>query len=275
MAKKSANVVIVSLCKSEEILIGCLHTLSKVDKDKIVKVVVILSAEEEVRTEFKKQMLNSCIKDFPVTYVESDAGQSFAENCNLGTKHIEDGELLFLNDDTKVSPTFMDRPLEILEKDASVGIVGSKCLFPERTIQHAGIVFLARVGLQVCEHCFTKYEADHWLVNMEREFQAITGACMLIKESLWKSRADANVFNTKFVNGFEDLDLCFHAKHVFDLKTVYTGKSEIIHYEGLSRSYGDRDMKANVKTFLELWGKKLKIDYDTIFNPSYNLYKPS
>jgi GT2 family glycosyltransferase len=267
---KSANVIIVSLCKSASLLARCLHALEQVPGFQDLHVVVVLSADDVRRAKFERELSSMYCYPDNVLRIVTSPGLSFAENSNIGAKHAKEGHFLFLNDDTVVDPNFMERPLQILDQDPTVGVVGSRCLFPSGRIQHAGIVFLSRCGTQIAEHCFVGYEGNHWLVNIEREFQAVTGACLFVRGAFW--REAFKEFDTSYRNGFEDLDLCFTARCSWNLKVVYAPSSKLIHHEGFSRESADRNMKGNIRNFLSRWAPEIDIDYDLIHDPDYRLY---
>ena len=70
----------------------------------------------------------------------------------------------------------------------SAGIVGAKLLFPNGTVQHAGVV--------ICQdgnppHIYAGFPADHPAVNKSRRFQAVTAACMLVRREAFERPADS------------------------------------------------------------------------------------
>ena len=84
----------------------------------------------------------------------------------------------------------------------AAGIVGAKLLFPNETVQHAGVV--------ICQdgnprHLYAGFPADHPAVNVSRRFQAVTAACMLVRREAFER---AGGFDEAFRNCLEDIDLC-------------------------------------------------------------------
>lgn len=102
-----------------------------VDKKSIGKIVVGWTGEEQPA----EQDINMLGLD--VTF-ESLGKYNFAENNNyLVDKHCMSEAVLFLNDDIELVEDSVTSCLKWLE-DHSIGTVGIKLLYPDKTIQHAG-----------------------------------------------------------------------------------------------------------------------------------------
>src|SRR5262249_6245352 len=64
---------------------------------------------------------------------------NFSRLCNEGARWAAGDHLLFLNNDTEVlTPDWLERLL-LIERHPEVGAVGATLLYPDRTLQHAGI----------------------------------------------------------------------------------------------------------------------------------------
>ena len=127
----------------------------------------------------------------------------FGVACNQGASEARSDYLLFLNNDTIALPRWLEPLINAVEGDAAVAMVGSRLLYADGTLQHAGVV-MSRL-FRTPYHIYRGVEGDHPAVNYAREFRAITGACMLVRRSIFETLGG---FDTGFRNGYEDIDLC-------------------------------------------------------------------
>ncbi len=174
-----------------------------------------------------------------------------------------DGEfVLFLNDDTEFDqPDWLDALMEHAQR-AAVGVVGARLLYPDRRVQHAGM-FLARNGIG--RHAF-RFEKEHdpgyfGLSLTQRNTIAVTGACMLVRRSVFDALGRFDEAH-EIVNN--DLDFCLRA-HQAGLLTVYTPYATVIHHELASRE-GLEDVY-DLGHFNSQWRTRFAAG-DPYFNPN-------
>ena len=188
-------------------------------------------------------------------YQRNTTNLGFAKANNAGARLSESPYLLFLNNDTIVTPGWLSEMVRIARSDRSVGIVGIKQLFPyTNTIYHTGIVF-APGGKP--EHLYPHLDASLTKVNKQREYQAVTGACLLIERALFD---DCGGFDEEYRNGYEDIDLCMQVRQR-RRKVVCCTSAYIYHYGQISEGRTADDDK-NAALFLERWSKHVKADRD-------------
>lgn len=177
----------------------------------------------------------------------------FASACNAGAEAAASSEyLLFLNNDTIASEDWLDALTRYADARPEVAVVGSKLLFPDGTIQHAGVVFnLAGDPLHIYAGC----AADHPAVNRSRSFQAVTAACCLVRRAGFD---EAGGFDTAYENDLEDVDLCLRLAEV-GLEVHYCHESVLVHLESASRGRpSGAGRSANV--YRERWGNRVRAD---------------
>ena len=180
----------------------------------------------------------------------------FAYACNQGTRQAFGNHIIFLNNDTEVTENWVDGLTKCLTSNRNIGIVGCKLLYPDSTVQHAGVAFSA---IKV-HHIYRNFAPSHPAVNKQREFQAVTAACMLVPRKLFLSLGG---FDESFINGFEDLDFCFRARSK-GYKVVYTPESVVIHHE--SKTPGRHNHHAhNARLFASRWLSSVDHDLDKIY----------
>jgi GT2 family glycosyltransferase/glycosyltransferase involved in cell wall biosynthesis len=191
----------------------------------------------------------------PVRYLRNSSNLGFAKGNNVGAALGCGRYLLFLNNDTLVQPGWLSEMLRICQADAAVGVVGIKQLFPyTNTIYHTGIVF-GPEGKP--EHLYPHLDASLPQVNKQRQYQAVTGACLLIDRALFD---ECGGFDERYRNGYEDVDLCLkvggRGRTVVCCTTAF-----IYHYGQISegRTAAD-DEKATL--FATTWSGRLRPDRD-------------
>ncbi len=198
----------------------------------------------------------------------------FGASCNDGAAVASATHyLVFLNNDTIPQPGWLDALVTEVEAHPRTAVVGSQLLFPNHTIQHAGVV--------ICQdryprHIYTGFPAHHPAVNKSRRFQVVTAACALYRRSVFEEQGG---FDVAFRNGYEDVDLCLRlgaAGH----EVRYCHRSVLFHLESLSRATRTADYLHNDALYQARWGERVRpdeFDYyveDGLLKVSYSDYYP-
>lgn len=190
--------------------------------------------------------------------VRSSTNQGFARACNAGGAAASGEWLVFLNNDTVAQPGWLTAMIAVVERDSRVAVVGSRLIFPQTgTIQHAGVSFGPS---RLPRHDYEHADADDEAINVDREVDAVTGACLLTARE-WFLRTGG--FDERFVNGFEDIDLCLRAKQE-ERQVMYCSKSTLLHYKSVSTGRLDRRVdSANITLFRRKWDKFIRDRLET------------
>ena len=162
-----------------------------------------------------------------LTAIRNPENLGFAKACNLAAREARGEFLLFLNNDTIPKPGWLGAMQDLICQDSTVGVVGSRLLYPDGTIQHAGIS-LDDHGLpyHVCRRMAG--EAPEALV--QRDFPAVTGACLLMRRSVFEKLRG---FDESYSMYVEDVDLCLRVWEV-GYRVVYCPRSVVTHFESAS-----------------------------------------
>lgn len=169
--------------------------------------------------------------DFRV--IRADVPFNWSALNNLAAQQARGEVLVFLNNDTEViDPHWLQRLAEnALRPD--VGVCGPLLLYPDRTIQHAGVV----IGMGGwADHVF-KGEAPVHNQNLfvspvlQRQVLAVTGACMVVARDTFDSLGG---FDESFIVCGSDVELCLRA-YARGLSTVYVARAVMIHHESKTR----------------------------------------
>ena len=170
--------------------------------------------------------------NFIVKRIECEFNYSYLNNEAVKICHGE--YLLFLNNDTEViQEDFLDYMVGYASLE-HVGCVGIKLLYPDKLVQHAGVV-LGFGGVAGHIYVANSYH-DNGLfgrVVMPYNYTAVTAACLLIKKSKFLS---VSGFDEELKVALNDVDL--------NLKMLDQGyynvclsNVEMLHYESKSRGY--------------------------------------
>lgn len=156
---------------------------------------------------------------------------NFSKLVNFGAQRARGNYLLLLNNDTEViTPDWIDRMLGISTRD-DVGAVGVKLIYPDGTLQHAGVC----VASSSASHYFKDMPREnHGYDNLEdhqRDLSAVTAACMMTSRRAFES---VGGFDESFAVAYNDVDFCLRLREK-GLLVVYTPMVELYHYESLSR----------------------------------------
>ncbi len=194
-------------------------------------------------------------KERRVRLVANTSHLGFAKACNQGARAARGDYLIFLNNDTIVTSGWLQGLSKVLEKDERIGIVGAKLLYPDKTIQHAGVAFddHKRVG-----HIYRGFHESHPAVNKGREFQVVTAACMMIRKSVFFA---AGGFDEHYQNGFEDVDLCFQVRSLGH-KVFYTPECVVYHLESKTPGRHAKE-RENSLYFQSRWQEQVQSDWLT------------
>ncbi len=184
----------------------------------------------------------------------------FSRGCNVGAEASSGRYILFLNNDMEVTPNWLDPMVTTLDNDPAVGITGAKLLFPDNTIQHAGVALVQNEDPKVeslsGEHIAYQKPVNYPDASQARYLQIVTGAALMIR---WEIFSDLAGFSSDYWNGNEDVDLCLRAGEA-GWKVVYRPESVIIHYESQSGPERWTHVRENVRLFNKTWKGRAKAD---------------
>jgi Glycosyltransferase like family 2 len=105
-------------------------------------------------------------------------------------------------------------------------------------------------------HAYRGFPADHPAVSRPRRFQAVTAACMLVRRVAFEGIGG---FDTGFVNGFEDVDLCLRIAQRGD-EIHYCPDSVLVHLEAATRGEDADVFRRNAEFLLERWRDRVSRD---------------
>lgn len=187
----------------------------------------------------------------------------FLLNCNHAASYANGKYLLFLNNDTQVQPGWLQPLVQLMEADASIGMVGSQLLFPDGSIQEAG-------GILWENGCACNYGrgcgsgAPEY--NYIREVDYISGASIMVRTDLWK---EIGGFDERYIPAYcEDSDFAFEVRR-HGKRVVYQPASKVVHFEGVSNG---TDVTKGIKGSQLLNMKKFREKWQEVLNTENHVY---
>lgn len=177
----------------------------------------------------------------------------FSASCNRGAEIAKGKFLIFLNNHTVTLPGWVEALVEVAERDRNIAVVGAKLLYPNNTIQHAGVLFRNFPFPVTPFHVYAGEPADYPEANVELDYDAVTAACMLVKRKIFEKLGG---FDERFVNGYEDVDFCLRVKDA-GYRIVYTPRSVVYHLESSSHGRFDRSIP-NIRILHNKWMGKVR-----------------
>lgn len=185
---------------------------------------------------------------------------------NTGAASAETDFVLFLNNDIEVVD---DEWLPALLEQAvrrEVGAVGARLLYPDGTLQHAGIVVGAGV---IGWHIFMGLPAgDTGYLGWDRivrPYSAVTGACLLSRRDVFEA---VGGFDESLEVAFNDVDYCLRVRDL-GLEVLYTPHCTLVHDEAVTR--GLAGYRPDGARFLAKWGRE-RIRTDPFYNPNLSRF---
>ncbi len=244
--------IIIPVMNNLEYTKQCLEALSLNTAYEPYEVIIIDNASTDGTGEFLK-----CLEG-NVKIITNGENLGFARSCNQGAMAAEGEFLVFLNNDTVPEPGWLDSMVSVADGNPDVAVVGSKLLYPDDRVQHAGVVFGCRESGLSISHIYKGIEREHPAVNYLREFNAVTAACMLVKRNVFLA---LDMFDEGFLNGYEDVDFCLRVREK-GLKIMYNPESTLLHYEESTEGRLDHGER-NTLHFLSKWKGKIEPDEET------------
>ena len=150
-------------------------------------------------------------------------------------------------------PGWLDALANYADSHPQAGAVGARLLYPDGTVQHAGVVFGEDRNPH---HIYAGFPGDHPAVMRSRRFQAVTAACMLVRRGTFESLGG---FDPAFRNGHEDVDLCLRLGDCGQ-EVHYCAQSLVLHLESVSRGRRTAEAAANGRLYRDRWAAHIHPD---------------
>jgi glycosyltransferase involved in cell wall biosynthesis/2-polyprenyl-3-methyl-5-hydroxy-6-metoxy-1,4-benzoquinol methylase len=195
---------------------------------------------------------------------------------NFAAREARGEVLVLLNNDVEViSPGWLTELVSQAVRPG-VGAVGARLLYPNGTVQHAGVV-TGIYGVAGHIHRGLPRESPGYFgrAQMVHEVSVVTAACLAIKKSIYEQVSGLDEKNLAVA--FNDVDFCLRLVAA-GYRNLYTPYAELFHYESYSRGSDDSPEKRarfekEVQFMLTRW--KDVLEHDPAYNQNLSLTSES
>lgn len=251
-----------------DLLSRCIHSLQTWLPEKRFDAIIVDNGSVEPET---KEFFQHLRHDMRFRIIKIPTPFNFSILCNAAAREAKAGTLVFLNNDIECrDSSWLDLMLGWAEQP-DIGAVGAKLLYPDGTVQHAGIgigIFgraghFERGGEPLREGYFGRLGVPH-------EVSAVTGACLAIEKSKFDSIGGFDEINLPI--DLNDVDLCLRLNER-NWRTLIEPRAILIHHESASRGKAQPAAErypAESAWFRARW--RAEIRNDLYLNPGLSLF---
>ena len=264
--KKSKVSILIPNKDSIDDLKKCINSILDKTTYNNYEIIVIENNSENQET---FEYYNELKKNKKIKILEyKEKGFNYSKIINYGVKNCDGDYILQLNNDTElITPDWLEKMLGFCTQKR-IGAVGVKLLYPDESVQHAGVL-LGMGG--IAGHYFkyiNRYETGYFSRAVTiQNMTAVTAACMMTKKEIFEQ---VGYMNEELEVAFNDIDFCLKIRQAgYDI--VYNPYIELWHYE--SKTRGEENTPEKVKRFnneVEIFKKYWQKELD-LGDPYYNI----
>lgn len=206
-------------------------------------------ARNPPRIPFEVLVLDDCSGDGSTELLERVEGVRLLQNpenlgflrsCNRGARIANGRFLHLLNNDTEVTRGFVDELVDTLRRFPDGGLVGSKLVYPDGSLQEAGGIVWADASAWNFGRGGDPANPEF---NFTRRVDYVSGASILIERSFF---IELGLFDDVYAPAYyEDTDLAFKVRRA-GRQVYFEPKSVVVHFEGISHG---KDESTGLKAY--------------------------
>ncbi len=182
--------------------------------------------------------------------------EGFSSAVNKGIAYMESDYYVLFNQDCEViDPEWLINMIRWMELRPQCGVSGAKLLYPDGTIQHAGLDLPAKsCGM----HRYLRGDPNNVNVNYYERVMACTGAVICVRDSVYKALRG---LDEEYKFGCEDTDLCLRNQVILGMETWYNPDCVVRHIDNGIRNKLEASDKKRITDWCHLSDTKFRKDW--------------
>lgn len=239
MKKRAVDIsIIIVNYNTKKLTIDCVDSIVKSVTNYSFEIIIVDNASTDGSLDAISKLKNPPSQQankkpkVQIEIIKNSDNLGFSKANNQGIKIAKGKYVLLLNSDTKVKKNSIDELVKFADKTKDCGVVGSKLLNKDGSIQPSCFNF--PTVWRAIKQYWLKYDKslNKFAPNGQKpsEVEAVVGAALLVTP---KAVIEVGLLDERFFFYYEDLDYCRRVRRV-GLKVYYLPTAEIIHYHGAS-----------------------------------------
>jgi len=248
------------------LLQACVGSILEKTRYPNYEILIIDNQSQQIET---LDWLSAIEQDERISVLTFDDDFNYAAINNFAVQQCRGELIALLNNDIEV---MQDDWLTTLVSHAcrrEIACVGAKLCYPDGRIQHAGVVLGCGGGSGHVHRYFAEQAAGYQdRLKLTQNFTAVTGACLVIRKTLYEHLGGLNAEHLTIA--WNDVDLCLKA-HAAGYRNLWTPTVKLLHRESISRgrdkSSAQRARYAAESAYMyKTWGDIMR--RDPCYNPN-------
>lgn len=222
--------IVIPTRDRKDLLEACIGSLDRATSYRNKEIIVLDNDSAEPQT---KEYFAALSRRPDVRLVPAPGPFNYPRLINLGASQARGEFLMTLNNDIEAfEPDWMNELVSQAWRPG-VGLVGCLLLYPDRSVQHAGVT----IGLSgVAGHTYADAVPDDpgyaGRIHVTQDLSAVTGACQLMKRALFERLGGLD--ERHLAVAYNDIDFCLRVREA-GLRVIYTPHARLLHHHSASR----------------------------------------